>query len=134
MNRKEREQMEAINESLAEQLFMHPESVDRGDFPEADGIMIGDQIWSRWYGPNTDGQYVVTYAAPSARAEGQAYSFDLKDFIDDAVANGAADQSAAGTSQAFVATWYLTDVFAGFEAWSGSDIVGITETFTCVVQ
>ena len=30
-----------------------------GDFPEADGVMIGDQVWSRWYGPNTDGHNVV---------------------------------------------------------------------------
>jgi hypothetical protein len=79
-----------------------------GNFPEADGIMIGDQIWSRWYGPNTDGQYVVSYAAPSPRAEGQAYSFDLKDFIDDAV-----EQGHIGSSD------YLISVMGGIEIWEG---------------
>jgi hypothetical protein len=100
---------------------------------------IAGNTWDVWVGPrgNTSAgtddanRPVVSYVAGSSIP---SLSFDLKDFIDDAVANGAADQSASGTSQAFDSSWYLTDVFAGFEAWSGGDIVGITETFTCVVQ
>jgi len=61
-------------------------------------------------------------------------TFDLKNFIDDAVTNASADMSAGGTSEAFSSSWYLTDVFAGFEIWNGSDAKGLQDTFTCVVQ
>ena len=79
-----------------------------GDFPEADGVIIGDMLWSRWYDQNTGGQYVVTYAAPDERAQGQAYSFDLKDFIDDAV-----DQGHIGSSD------FPISVMGGIEIWAG---------------
>ncbi len=62
-------------------------------------------------------------------------SFDLKDFINDAVTNASADMSAGGgITQAFSSSWYLTDVFAGFEIWNGSDAKGLQDTFTCVVK
>jgi len=50
------------------------------------------------------------------------------------VANASADMSAGGTSQAFSNSWYLTDVFAGFEIWNGGDAKGLQDTFTCVIQ
>ncbi len=78
-----------------------------GDFPEAN-IVIGDQTWARWYGPNTDGQQVTTYAARGVLAEGAAYSFDLKDFIGDAVAKGHISSSD-----------YLISVMGGIEIWEG---------------
>jgi len=31
-------------------------------------------------------------------------------------------------------SWWLTDVFAGFEIWNGSDAKGLQDTFTCVVK
>ena len=46
--------------------------------------------------------------APSPRAEGQAYSFDLKDFVDDAV-----EQGHIGSSD------YLISVMGGIEIWEG---------------
>jgi hypothetical protein len=92
-----------------------------------------------WVGPRgtastgTDGsgRPVVSYVAKSTLS---SFSFDLKKFIDDAVKNGSADMSAGGTSQAFSNSWYLTDVFGGFEVWSGGDAAGLKETFTCVVK
>jgi hypothetical protein len=46
-------------------------------------------------------------------------SFDLNLFIEDAASPG----------------WYLTDIFGGFQIWTGSDAVSLACTvFTCVVQ
>jgi hypothetical protein len=62
-------------------------------------------------------------------------SFDLKTFISDAVANGSSDQAAGGTSQAFASSWYLTDVFGGFQIWTGSNATGLQCTnFTAAIQ
>ena len=52
------------------------------------------------------------------------YSFDLKDFIDDALARNI---------NGFNANLYLTDVFAGFEIWSGGAGLRVEE-FTADVQ
>ena len=50
-------------------------------------------------------------------------NFDLKGFITDAASRG------------IPSTWYLTDVFAGFEIWTGSDAVDLQCTrFTCQVK
>jgi hypothetical protein len=101
---------------------------------------IAGHNWDVWVGPrgNTSAgtddanRPVVSYVIQGSALN--SLDFNLKDFIDDAVANGGADQSSGGTSQAFASGWYLTDVFAGFEAWTASSIVGINATFTCVVQ
>ena len=50
------------------------------------------------------------------------YSFDLKDFIDDAVNAGDLNGN-----------FFLTDVFAGFEIWSGGQNLSVTN-FTVDVQ
>ncbi len=100
---------------------------------------IAGKTWNVWVGPRgntstgTDdaNRPVVSYVAQSTL---NTLTFNLKDFINDAVTNGASDKSAGGTSQAFVNSWYLTDVFAGFEIWSGSNGVGLKDTFSCVVQ
>jgi len=92
---------------------------------------IAGKSWDVWVGvrgntsTGTDdaNRPVVSYISTSAI---NTLTFDLKAFMSDAVTNGSADMSAGGTSQAFANSWYLTDVFAGFEAWSGSDIVGNT--------
>jgi hypothetical protein len=61
--------------------------------------------------------------------------FDLKEFFNDAAANGAADKTAGGTSIAFSNSLYLTDVFGGFEIWSGGDASNLQCTgFSAVVE
>lgn len=100
---------------------------------------IAGKTWDVWVGPRgntkpgTDeaGRPVVSYVAQSPITN---MTFDLKEFMADAVKNGDADKTAGGTSQAFANSWYLTDVFAGFEAWTGSDIVGIKETFSIEIK
>jgi hypothetical protein len=74
-------------------------------------------------GTDDSGRPVISYVATSTMS---SFNGDLKAFFDDAVKNGDADKSAGGTSQAFSNSWYLTDVFAGFEIWSGGDAVGLT--------
>jgi hypothetical protein len=97
---------------------------------------IGSTQFDVWVGPRgttstgTDdsGRPVITYVAKSTLS---SISFSMKDLIDDAVKNAAADKSAGGTSQAFSSSWYLTDVFAGFEIWSGGDAKNLkTDSFT----
>jgi hypothetical protein len=93
-----------------------------GMFPEQDGVVIGGQTWSVWFGPNANGQDTVSYAAPNARADGQAYSFDLKDFIDDAVERGHLD-----------ASLNLIAVMGGMEIWGGASGASI-DGFSAQVQ
>jgi hypothetical protein len=89
---------------------------------------IAGQTWNVWVGPRgtstagTDGpnRPVVSYVAQSTLP---SLNFDLNLFIKDAAANGISS------------SWYLTDVFGGFEIWTGSDASGLQATkFTCVVQ
>ena len=101
---------------------------------------IAGHTWTVWRGPRVgaatgtdgNGRPVISYVANDSPVS--SLSFDLKNFIDDAVTNASADMSAGGTSQAFANSWYLTDVFAGFEIWNGGDAKGLQDTFTCVVQ
>ncbi|MBN2195232.1 MAG: hypothetical protein JW751_20615 [Polyangiaceae bacterium] len=86
-----------------------------GQFPVQDGVVIGSQTWSVWHGPNANNQMVVSYAAPNHRADGQAYSFDLKDFIDDAVEREFID-----------ANKYLIAIMGGLEIWGGAQGASIT--------
>jgi hypothetical protein len=91
---------------------------------------IDGKEWDVWIGPRgiastgTDDKNrpVISYVAKSTIT---SFSGDLKPFFDDAVSNATSDKANAGTSQAFSADWYLTDVFAGFEVWTGSDGVGL---------
>ena len=102
---------------------------------------IAGHTWTVWRGPRnttatgTDGtgRPVISYVANDSPVKD--LNFDLKDFINDAVTNGSADMSAGGgITQAFSSSWWLTDVFAGFEIWNGSDAKGLQDTFTCVVK
>jgi hypothetical protein len=70
-------------------------------------------------GPNANAP-VVNYIANPATTS--MVNFDLKPFIADAATNG------------IQSSWYLTDVFAGFEIWNGGDGAGkeVLE-FTAVV-
>lgn len=69
--------------------------------------------WDVWVGPNA-GKPCISYVAKQPIA---TMTFDLNLFIQDAV------KSRANTIQA---GWYLTNVFAGFEIWSGG--VGLKTT------
>jgi hypothetical protein len=98
---------------------------------------IAGNSWDVWVGPRgntktgTDdaNRPVVSYVAKSTLS---TLSFDLKDFMADAVTNGAKDKSDGGTSQAFDSGWYLTDVFAGFEMWTATS--GLKDTFSCEIK
>jgi hypothetical protein len=73
------------------------------------------------------GRPVISYVAQSTLS---SLSFDLKNFMSDAVSHGSSDMSggASGITQAFASSWYLTDVFAGFEIWSGGDATNLKNT------
>jgi hypothetical protein len=82
--------------------------------------------WDVWVGPRGSGPSpnapVISYTATSAVT---SLTFDLKKFIDDSITNNHGLQAA----------WLLTDVFAGFEIWTGSAANGLELTeFTAVVQ
>jgi len=102
---------------------------------------IAGHMWDVWIGPRgttTSGtddanRPVISYVAKDSPV--MSLSFDLKNFIDDAVTNAASDKSAGGTSQAFSSSWYLTDVFGGFEIWNGGSAKNLkVNSFTCVVK
>jgi cellulose 1,4-beta-cellobiosidase len=84
-------------------------------------VTIGGNTFDVWAGPRgntstgTDpaSRPVISYVAKSTVT---SFSGDLKAFFDDAVKAG---DTANGISPAFSADWYLTDVFGGFEIWSG---------------
>ncbi|MFD6289219.1 cellulose binding domain-containing protein [Streptomyces sp. NPDC060205] len=65
---------------------------------------LGGRTWEVWSGSN-GGNDVLSFVAPSAIS---SWSFDVMDFVDQAVARGLARSN-----------WYLTSVQAGFEPWQG---------------
>jgi hypothetical protein len=96
--------------------FRDPPSFQPGGmFPVADGVVIADQTWQVWDGLQHEGRNVISYVAPNGLADGQAFSFDLKDFIDDAVERGVLTPSQ-----------YLIAVMGGMEIWGGGQGASIT--------
>ncbi len=84
-------------------------------------VNIAGQNWNVWEGSNSsNSKPCITYQAPTPI---QSLSFKLGDFIRDAVDN-----------QKFLDnSWYLTNVFAGYEIWSGG--VGLeTKDFTATMK
>jgi hypothetical protein len=74
---------------------------------------IAGNNWNVWYGTNSsNGKPCVSYAAQTKL---NSLSFDLDLFIKDAVTRGYVQNS-----------WSLTNVFSGFEIWSGG--VGLQTT------
>jgi hypothetical protein len=78
--------------------------------------------WDVWLGPNQEngGRPVISYVTTQPLSD---LEFDLNAFIQDAVKRPGALQS----------SWYLSNVFAGFEIWSGG--VGLkTKAFYAIVE
>jgi hypothetical protein len=85
----------------------------------ASGVSINSMSWNVWYGGPQNGVNVVSYVRTSNTT---SMSFDLTVFIKDAVSRGYLQNS-----------WYLTNIFAGFEIWSGG--TGLkTNNFCAVVN
>jgi hypothetical protein len=86
---------------------------------------IGGINFDVWVGPrggsgSNSNAPVVSYVAIPTQ---QSMSFDLMNFIDDAEQNGISQ------------SWYLTDVFGGFEIWTGSSGVGLSlDTFSVEIN
>lgn len=72
--------------------------------------------WTAWVG--TGARPIISYVASDPSVV-TSLTFDLKNFINDAVAKGTIQQN-----------WYLTNVFSGFEIWRGG--VGLETTNFCV--
>jgi hypothetical protein len=85
--------------------------------PESPTATLAGATFNVWYGSN--GKPVTSYVYQNSVTSA---SFDLNLFIRDAVSRGHVQNS-----------WYLTNIFAGFEIWSGG--VGLqTLDFTATVN
>lgn len=106
--------------SEAEQFLMiwfrdPPSFQPAGMFPVQNGVVIGNQTWTLWHGPNHQNRPTTSFVAPNAFANNQAYQFDLMDFIDEAADRGYIDKSK-----------YLISVMGGLEIWGGGQGASIT--------
>lgn len=99
---------------------------------KASNVMVAGQAWNVWVGPRGQGPAgnnnapVVSFVNPTENDDSRAQSFknvDLKQFF------------TAAASYGIGSNMYLTDVFAGFEIWSGGSggNLGVDE-FTAVVN
>ena len=96
---------------------------------------IGGQDFDVWAGPRgntstgTDaaGRPVISYVAKNTVNN---FSANLKLFFDDAVSKA---DSSNGITQTFSSSWYLTDVFGGFEIWSNGKGLS-NDAFTVDIQ
>jgi hypothetical protein len=86
-------------------------------------VSIGGRSWQVWTCPGgcQNGVPVISYIPPSGSIS--EWSFDLNDFIQNAVEQFGIIQS----------SWYLSNVFAGFELWSGGQGMR-SENFCAVVR
>ena len=83
----------------------YPRGTLRGNGTIVTGVKGG---WDVWYDPSTDNTPCVSYVASN---KVESIEFDLKYFIDDAIASGYGVKSSQ----------YLSIIFAGFEVWGGGD-------------
>jgi hypothetical protein len=79
-------------------------------------VSLGGATYDFWIGTQ-QGRPIISYVRSDTTATA---SFDLKSFIDDGVSRGVVD-----------AGWYLSNVFAGFEIWSGG--VGLKTNDFCAI-
>ena len=82
---------------------------------------IASQDWDVWYGRNVEGRPVISYVA---RSSVNSLEFDLNHFILHA-------KGSQGRPAEFTNDLYLTNIFAGFEVWSGGQ--GLKTTNFCAV-
>jgi hypothetical protein len=82
---------------------------------------IAGQDWDVWYGRNVEGRPVISYVA---RSSVPSLEFDLNHFILHA-------KGSQGRPAEFTNDLYLTNIFAGFEIWSGGQ--GLKTTNFCAV-
>ncbi len=80
-------------------------------------VTIGGKQFNIWYGTN-NGKPVVSYVAQQKMT---SWSFSLGAFIQDAVG-----RTCSGSTKCLQSSWYLTNVFSGFEIWKGG--VGLQTT------
>jgi Glycosyl hydrolase family 12/Stigma-specific protein, Stig1 len=101
-------------------------------------VTLDGHTWNVWVGPRgstatgtgSASRPVISYVAQDSPVA--SLSFNLKDFISDAVTHADTNN---GVSGPFSSSWYLTDVFAGFEIWTGSNATNLKSTgFSCVVK
>jgi hypothetical protein len=75
---------------------------------------IAGKNWNVWYGNNSgNGKPCVSYVAQTSI---NSLTYSLGDFIQDAVTRGYVQNS-----------WYLTNVFGGFEIWNGGVGLAVTD-------
>jgi hypothetical protein len=75
---------------------------------------LAGKNWNVWYGTNSgNGKPCVSYVAQTSI---NTLTYSLGDFIQDAVTRGYVQNS-----------WYLTNVFAGFEIWNGGVGLAVTD-------
>ncbi|HSC87459.1 MAG TPA: hypothetical protein VLC09_09330, partial [Polyangiaceae bacterium] len=82
-------------------------------------VSLANRNWNVWYGTQHEGKPVISYTAQQSV---NSLSFDLLDFIDDAVARSRVSSS-----------WYLTNIMAGFEIWNGGQGLKVNK-FCAVVN
>jgi hypothetical protein len=102
--------------------FQHdPSVVPLGGSPTGT-VSIAGKSWQYWActGGCQNGVPVISYVPPSGSFN--EWSFDLKAFIDHAVSVGVIKKE-----------WYLSNVFAGFEIWSGGSGLK-SESFCAIVN
>ncbi len=95
---------------------------------------IGARTWNIWVGPRNMGtnpnRPVISYVAPTPIMGTTWTNVDLKPFLMDATTN-----TSIPSNMRVSASWLVTDLFAGFEIWTGADGVGLKETaFTANVN
>jgi hypothetical protein len=91
---------------------------------QANPVTIGGNSYNVWVGPRNSGtnpnRPVVSYVLATPKL---TQTFDLKPILVDAASHG------------IPSSWFVTDIFFGFEIWTGSAASGLSVTnFTAAVQ
>jgi endoglucanase len=94
-------------------VWFHKPTVDQPIGTQITSVKIGTVNWNIWQGTNSgSGKPCVSYVA---QTDVSSLTFNLGEFIRDAVTRKYVQDS-----------WYLTNVYAGFEIWSGG--IGLETT------
>jgi hypothetical protein len=99
-----------------------------GPLPESVSVVsVAGRSWQRWIcnasnNCEQDGVPVISYIPNHQGTVISEMSFDLRDFIRNAV-----------DANLIQSGWYLSNVFAGFEIWNGGQGLKLNE-FKAVVQ